>query len=136
MLSDKSRALERLALCGMLAELTRTSRDSLDEAAGNASRVVMCACWVAQVMEEGERLSKKQLAQENTIKKLRAELAEARSDKGSTSASLAAERQKACRVRLATCCMRRTQDSQTSLQGTLSWIGDAAHKLHCHNKAQ
>ncbi len=47
-----------------------------------------------QVMEEGERLSKKQLAQENTIKKLRAELAEARSEKGSTSASLASERQK------------------------------------------
>ncbi len=66
--------------------------------------MVMGACWVAQVMEEGERLSKKQLAQENTIKKLRAELAEARSDKGSTSASLAAERQKACFVRPATCC--------------------------------
>ena len=45
-------------------------------------------------MEEGERLSKKQLAQENTIKKLRAELAELRSEKGSSSASLAAERQK------------------------------------------
>ena len=45
-------------------------------------------------MEEGERLSKKQLAQENTIKKLRAELAELRSEKGSTSASLATERQK------------------------------------------
>ena len=63
-----------------------------------------CACtnwWraeirasLAQVMEEGERLSKKQLAQENTIKKLRAELAELRSEKGSSSASLAAERQK------------------------------------------
>ncbi len=49
---------------------------------------------LAQVMEEGERLSKKQLAQENTIKKLRAELTEARSEKGSTSASLASERQK------------------------------------------
>jgi hypothetical protein len=47
-----------------------------------------------QVMEEGERLSKKQLAQESTIKKLRAELAEVRSEKGSASASLAAERQK------------------------------------------
>lgn len=48
-------------------------------------------------MEEGERLSKKQLAQENTIKKLRAELAELRSEKGSTSASLATERQKVTR---------------------------------------
>ena len=47
-----------------------------------------------QVMEEGERLSKKQMAQENTIKKLRGELAELRSEKGSTSASLATERQK------------------------------------------
>ncbi len=47
-----------------------------------------------QVMEEGERLSKKQLTQENTIKKLRAELTELRSEKGSTSASLLAERQK------------------------------------------
>ena len=45
-------------------------------------------------MEEGERLSKKQLAQESTIKKLRAELAEVRSEKGSASASLSAERQK------------------------------------------
>ena len=45
-------------------------------------------------MEEGERLSKKQMAQENTIKKLRGELAELRSEKGSSSASLAAERQK------------------------------------------
>ena len=49
-------------------------------------------------MEEGERLSKKQLAQENTIKKLRAELAEARSEKGSTSASLASERQKVTHI--------------------------------------
>ena len=47
-----------------------------------------------QVMEEGGRLSKKQLTQENTIKKLRAELTELRSEKGSTSASLLAERQK------------------------------------------
>ena len=84
----------------------------------------MRARWVAQVMEEGERLSKKQLAQENTIKKLRAELAEARSDKGSTSASLAAERQKACCVRLATCCMQRTQDFQLSLLGLC--LGSAA----------
>ena len=45
-------------------------------------------------MEEGERLSKKQLAQENTIKKLRVELAELRNEKGSASASLSAERQK------------------------------------------
>lgn len=45
-------------------------------------------------MEEGERLSKKQLTQENTIKKLRAELTELRSEKVSTSASLLAERQK------------------------------------------
>ena len=49
---------------------------------------------LVQVMEEGERLSKKQMAQENTIKKLRGELAELRSEKGSSSASLAAERQK------------------------------------------
>lgn len=58
---------------------------------------VMCAMLCgAQVMEEGERLSKKQLAQENTIKKLRAQLEEARADKGSAAASLAGERSKVC----------------------------------------
>lgn len=49
-----------------------------------------------QVMEEGERLSKKQLAQENTIKKLRSQLEEARNEKTASSASLAAERSKVC----------------------------------------
>lgn len=45
-------------------------------------------------MEEGERLSKKQLAQENTIKKLRAQLEELRSEKGTTAGTLAAEQAK------------------------------------------
>lgn len=47
-------------------------------------------------MEEGERLSKKQLAQENTIKKLRSQLEEMRSEKGATAGTLAAERAKVC----------------------------------------
>jgi hypothetical protein len=54
------------------------------------------ACGGAQVMEEGERLSKKQLAQENTIKKLRSQLEEMRSEKGATAGTLAAERAKVC----------------------------------------
>ncbi|BDA43326.1 TATA element modulatory factor at C-terminar half [Coccomyxa sp. Obi] len=49
---------------------------------------------IQQVMEEGERLSKKQLAQENTIKKLRAQLEELRSEKGATAGTLAAEQAK------------------------------------------
>jgi hypothetical protein len=45
-------------------------------------------------MEEGERLSKKQLAQENTIKKLRKDLEETRAEKTASSAGLATERNK------------------------------------------
>jgi hypothetical protein len=45
-------------------------------------------------MEEGERLSKRQLAQENTIKKLRAQLEEARAEKAASAATLATERSK------------------------------------------
>lgn len=43
-------------------------------------------------MEEGERLSKKQLAQESTIKKLRASLKEAAEARASLDATLASER--------------------------------------------
>ena len=45
-----------------------------------------------QVMEEGERLSKKQLAQESTIKKLRAQVEEARTRNGEAGAAVAVER--------------------------------------------
>ncbi len=48
----------------------------------------------AQVMEEGERLSKKQLAQESGLKKLRAQLEEAKAEKAAAAAALAAERAK------------------------------------------
>lgn len=48
----------------------------------------------AQVMQEGERLSKKQLAQESTIKKLRAGLKEAGDARSAQDASLASERQR------------------------------------------
>lgn len=44
-------------------------------------------------MEEGERLSKKQLAQESTIKKLRTQAKELGAEKGKLAADLAAERQ-------------------------------------------
>lgn len=46
----------------------------------------------AQVMEEGERLSKKQLAQESTIKKLRASAKEAGEQRSSLDSALASER--------------------------------------------
>jgi len=49
----------------------------------------------AQVMEEGERLSKKQLAQENRIRELRAAAEEARGAAARAEAAAAAERQKA-----------------------------------------
>ena len=48
----------------------------------------------AQVMEEGERLSKKQLAQENRIKELRASADELRGAVARADAATAAERQK------------------------------------------
>ena len=48
----------------------------------------------AQVMEEGERLSKKQLAQENRIKELRASADELRCAMARAEAATAAERQK------------------------------------------
>ncbi len=51
-----------------------------------------------QVMEEGERLSKKQLAQENTIKKLRSQLEEVKAEKGATAGTLAAERAKVSKL--------------------------------------
>ncbi len=44
---------------------------------------------MAQVMEEGERLSKKQLAQESTIKKLRASSKEVAAEKARLEAQLA-----------------------------------------------
>ena len=50
------------------------------------------ACRVLQVMEEGERLSKKQLAQESAIKKLRAGAKEAAEQKVALEAALASER--------------------------------------------
>ncbi len=50
------------------------------------------AAAAAQVMEEGERLSKKQLAQESTIKKLRAGLKEAGEARAAQDAALASER--------------------------------------------
>lgn len=70
-------------------------------------------------MEEGERLSKKQLAQESTIKKLRAELAEVRSEKGSASASLAVERQKVRPLTSQLQCAHphKVKDVRSDLQG-------------------
>ena len=47
-----------------------------------------------QVMEEGERLSKKQLAQESTIKKLRTQIKEGDLAKNEVVTNLAIERQK------------------------------------------
>lgn len=49
----------------------------------------------AQVMEEGEKLSKKQLAQESLIKKLRQEIQDLIVAKSGVSNSLASERQRA-----------------------------------------
>jgi hypothetical protein len=46
-------------------------------------------------MEEGEKLSKKQLAQENTMKKLRQEIQDLILQKSGVSTSLTQERQKA-----------------------------------------
>lgn len=54
-----------------------------------ANFVLMCP---TQVMEEGERLSKKQLAQESTIKKLRASMNEAAEQRASLESALASER--------------------------------------------
>ena len=53
----------------------------------------MWSC-VLQVMEEGERLSKKQLAQENTIKKLRAQVKEGEAARMEVATNLTMERQK------------------------------------------
>lgn len=73
----------------------------------------------AQVMEEGERLSKKQLAQENRIKELRASADELRGAAARAEAAAAAERQK---VRAAAPSPHRTLRRGTrSISGSGRW---------------
>ena len=80
-----------------------------------------------QVMEEGERLSKKQLTQESTIKKLRATGKEVAADKARLEAQLAQDQQQLATTRHA------LETANASLQvpaGRPCPVGWTAVKMH------
>ena len=103
-----------------------TTTSSVTEGYGRstAPAAVQCArSGVRQVMEEGERLSKKQLAQESTIKKLRVSSKEVAAEKARLEAQLAQDQGQLASTRHALEAANASLQVPTGcLRGPMPWI--------------